>query len=69
VLAGDLAVMTIKMNSANDQVGEVVVVGAGTQRKVSVTGAITSISGDELEDHLLLHLPMLLLENWQVSFL
>jgi TonB-linked SusC/RagA family outer membrane protein len=49
VLAGDLAVMTIKMNSANDQVGEVVVVGAGTQRKVSVTGAITSISGDELK--------------------
>jgi TonB-linked SusC/RagA family outer membrane protein len=48
VLAGDLAVMTIKMNPANDQVGEVVVVGAGTQRKVSVTGAITSVSGDEL---------------------
>ena len=49
VLAGDLAVMTIKMTSANDQVGEVVVVGAGTQRKVSVTGAITSVSGSELQ--------------------
>ena len=48
VLAGDLAVVTIKMASDNDQLSEVVVVGAGTQRKISVTGAITTISGDEL---------------------
>jgi TonB-linked SusC/RagA family outer membrane protein len=48
VLVGDLATMTIKLESADDQVGEVIVVGSGTQRKVSVTGAITAIKGNEL---------------------
>ncbi len=48
VQAGDVAVMNIKLSAADDQIGEVVVVGAGTQRKVSVTGAITTIKGSNL---------------------
>ncbi len=45
---GDLAVINIRLTSSNEQLGEVVVVGEGTQRKISVTGSITSIKGDEL---------------------
>lgn len=45
---GDLAELNIKMDSSDQQLGEVVVVGAGTQKKVSVTGAITSVKGLEL---------------------
>ena len=47
ILAGDLATITVKMVSDNEQLSEVVVVGAGTQKKVSVTGAITSLKGKE----------------------
>lgn len=47
ILAGDLATITVKMISDNEQLSEVVVVGAGTQKKVSVTGAITSLKGKE----------------------
>lgn len=39
--------LEVKLESDN-QVEEVVVVGAGVQRKVSITGAITSIEGDQL---------------------
>ena len=48
IQAGDVAVMNIKLQAADDQIGEVVVVGAGTQRKISVTGAITTIKGSSL---------------------
>lgn len=48
LLVGDLGVLNIKMISANEQLGEVVVVGAGTQKKISVTGAITSVKGSDL---------------------
>jgi TonB-linked SusC/RagA family outer membrane protein len=38
----------IRMKSDNKNLKEVVVVGAGTQRKISVTGAITSMKGGSL---------------------
>lgn len=49
VTVGELGELTIKMHSDNQQLDEVVVVGAGTQKKVSVTGAITSVQGTELK--------------------
>ena len=42
---GDLGVINVKMESDNQLLSEVVVVGAGTQKKVSVTGSITSVKG------------------------
>ena len=46
---GDLGVINVKMESDNQLLSEVVVVGAGTQKKVSVTGSITSVEGLELK--------------------
>lgn len=45
----DLGVINVKMESDNALLDEVVIVGAGTQKKVSVTGAITSVKGLELK--------------------
>ncbi len=45
---GDLGFLNITLSSANELEG-VVVVGAGTQKKVSVTGAIAAIKGDALK--------------------
>lgn len=45
----DLGVVNVKLESDNQMLNEVVVVGAGTQKKVSVTGSITSIKGMELK--------------------
>lgn len=49
IMVGDLGVITIKMSADTEMIGEVVVVGAGTQKKISVTGAIESVSGDVLK--------------------
>lgn len=46
---GDLGVINVKMESDNQLLSEVVVVGAGTQKKVSVTESITSVKGLELK--------------------
>ena len=46
---GDLGVINVKMESDNQLLSEVVVVGAGTQKKVNVTGSITSVKGLELK--------------------
>ena len=46
---GDLGVINVKMESDNQLLSEVVVVGAGTQKKVSVPGSITSVKGLELK--------------------
>ena len=46
---GDLGVINVKLESDNQMLSEVVVVGAGTQKKVSVTGSITSVKGLELK--------------------
>ena len=44
----DLGVINVKLKSDNEMLDEVVVVGAGTQKKVSVTGSITSVKGSSL---------------------
>jgi len=49
VTVDDLAVINIQLQPNSEQLNEVVVVGAGTQKKISVTGAITAISGTELK--------------------
>lgn len=49
LVVGDLGVMTIKMESDNEVLDEVVVVGQGTQKKVSVTGSITTVKGATLK--------------------
>ena len=45
----DLAVINIKLSSNNEMLDEVIVVGSGTQKKVSVTGAISTVKGDFLK--------------------
>lgn len=45
VEAGSLGEITIGLEGADESLDEVVVVGAGRTKKVSVTGAITSVSG------------------------
>ena len=45
----DLGVINIKMSSDNEVLDEVVVIGSGTQKKVSVTGAISTVKGMELK--------------------
>lgn len=45
----DLGVINIKLTSDNEMLDEVVVVGSGTQRKVSVTGAIAAVKGNRLK--------------------
>lgn len=49
VSVDDLAIISIKMESDNEVLDEVVIVGAGTQKKVSVTGAIASVKGTALK--------------------
>lgn len=44
----DLGVINIQLHSDNELLDEVVVVGQGTQKKVSVTGSISAIKGAEL---------------------
>ena len=43
----DQGTVAVKMQPANEMLGEVVVVGAGTQKKISVTGAIATVKGAE----------------------
>ncbi len=43
----DQGTVNITMQPANEMLGEVVVVGAGTQKKISVTGAISTVKGAE----------------------
>lgn len=42
------ATITINMEASADSLDEVIVVGYGSQRKSDVTGAITSVSGDDI---------------------
>ena len=46
---GDLGILNVKMEGDNEVLDEVVVVGAGTQKKVSITGAITATEGLQLK--------------------
>lgn len=45
---GEAGVVVVKMESSDEVLDELVVVGAGTQRKVSITGAIATVKGVEL---------------------
>ena len=45
----DQGFINVKLVSDNEMLSEVVIVGAGTQKKVSVTGAITSVKGTTLK--------------------
>ena len=49
LMVGDLGVMTVKLASDNEMLDEVVIVGQGTQKKVSVTGAIATVKGATLK--------------------
>ncbi|MDD6437854.1 MAG: TonB-dependent receptor [Prevotella sp.] len=44
----DQGMVTVKLHPSDEQLSEVIVVGAGTQKKISVTGAFTSLKGSEL---------------------
>lgn len=44
----DQGVVSVRMETSDEMLSDVVVVGAGTQKKVSVTGSITSVKGSEL---------------------
>ena len=48
LVVGDLGVLNIKMVGDNEMLDGVLVIGAGTQKKVSVTGSISTIKGDVL---------------------
>ena len=48
VLVGDLAILNVKMEPDNEIMSSVVV-GAGVQKRISVTGSITSMVGDKLK--------------------
>lgn len=45
----DMANLKIQLKPSDNALNEVVVVGSGTQKKVSVTGAIAQLKGDELK--------------------
>ena len=45
----DLGVINVKLTSDNELLDEVVIVGSGTQKTVSVTGAISSVKGAALK--------------------
>lgn len=45
----DLGVINVKLTSDNELLDEVVIVGSGTQKKVSVTGAISNVKGAALK--------------------
>ena len=49
VTVGNLGVIDIEMSADSERLDEVVVIGAGTQKKVSVTGSITSLDGASLK--------------------
>lgn len=48
IVVDNLGVIDVKMKADDQTLEEVVVIGAGTQKKVSVTGAITSTKGSSL---------------------
>ena len=48
-IAASSSSLTIKLSESSKQLEEVVVVGYGTMKKRDVTGAITSISSEEIE--------------------
>lgn len=49
VVVGSKAHLTIKLATASEQFTDVVVIGYGTQKKIAVTGAISTVSGKEIK--------------------
>ena len=49
ITVGNRTSLSINLLTATSQLNEVVVVGYGTQKKVTVTGAVSSVKGTELE--------------------
>lgn len=49
IYISDQGFINVKMLSDNEMLNEVVIVGAGTQKKISVTGSITSVKGATLK--------------------
>lgn len=50
VKVGNRKVIDVEMKSADTELNEVVVVGYGTQKKVNVTGAVSMVGAEVLED-------------------
>ncbi len=50
VKEGNVVTINVIMKTASNGLKEVVVVGYGTQKKIDLTGAVTQVSGDILED-------------------
>jgi TonB-linked SusC/RagA family outer membrane protein len=50
VTVGDGTIMNVKLVGASGNLGEVIVVGYGTQRKEAVTGSVASISGNIMRE-------------------
>ena len=50
IKVGNKATVTVALTSSNRNLGEVVVIGYGTQRKEAVTGSVASIGGEKLRD-------------------
>ncbi|HEX6848838.1 MAG TPA: SusC/RagA family TonB-linked outer membrane protein, partial [Chitinophagaceae bacterium] len=50
VTIGDSTDISIKLGSVSGSLGEVIVVGYGTQRKEAVTGSVASISGNTMRE-------------------
>jgi TonB-linked SusC/RagA family outer membrane protein len=50
MLVGNQKEINVKMLSSELQLGDVVVVGYGTQRKEAVTGSVASIGGDDIRE-------------------
>lgn len=46
---GNKSSLNVKLSSSAQQMSEVIVVGYGTQKKVTVTGAVATVKGSELE--------------------
>lgn len=49
IRVGNLGVIDVELKPDSETLDEVVVIGAGTQKKVSVTGSITSVKGASLK--------------------
>ena len=49
IRVGNLGVINVLMEPDSETLDEIVVIGAGTQKKVSVTGSITSVKGSSLK--------------------
>ncbi|MVN22019.1 SusC/RagA family TonB-linked outer membrane protein [Mucilaginibacter arboris] len=50
ITVGATAVINVKLQSANSQLNEVVVIGYGTQKRSNVTGALSSLKADNLDE-------------------